>query len=143
MESKCVFIGVALSQLTATEAQAFWDFFTAQMDRAYTWQLWGAAYVINGGCSDDSFADFRAALISRGHAAFTRVLADADSLAEDDFDAEAWFYEGFAYAVTDGVEAVLGSDVTRRTPPPADPAGYAWSEAEVYALYPRLAEKFA
>ena len=35
-------------------------------ERAYTWDLWGAAYVIEDGCSDDCFRDFRAYLISLG-----------------------------------------------------------------------------
>jgi hypothetical protein len=29
-------------------------------ERAYTWDRWGAAYVIEDGCSDDCFRDFRA-----------------------------------------------------------------------------------
>jgi Protein of unknown function (DUF4240) len=33
-------------------------------EQAYTWDLWGAAYVIEDGCSDDCFRDFRAYLIS-------------------------------------------------------------------------------
>ena len=34
--------------------------------RAYTWEVWGAAYVVEDGCSDDCFRDFRAYLISLG-----------------------------------------------------------------------------
>ena len=40
------------------------------LDRgAYTWDVWGAAYVVEDGCSDDCFRDFRAYLISLGQAA--------------------------------------------------------------------------
>jgi hypothetical protein len=38
------------------------------MDRGYSWELRGAAYVINDGCGDDTFNDFRSSLI------FTRTL---------------------------------------------------------------------
>ena len=33
------------------------------MAQSYSWNLWGAAYLINGGCSDDGFDYFRAWLI--------------------------------------------------------------------------------
>lgn len=49
---------------------------------AYRWDLWGAAYLIDGGCSDDGFMDFRFGLISRGRSLFERSIADPDSLAD-------------------------------------------------------------
>ncbi|MGW2543028.1 DUF4240 domain-containing protein [Kitasatospora sp. NPDC001574] len=47
----------------------------------YRWDVWGAAYVIGGGCSDDAFTDFRAGVISLGRDWYERVLASPDSLA--------------------------------------------------------------
>ncbi|OSP39974.1 hypothetical protein B7767_28795 [Streptomyces sp. 13-12-16] len=44
--------------------------------------LWAAAYVINGGCSDDGFDYFRGWLIAQGRETFERVVADPDALAE-------------------------------------------------------------
>ena len=35
----------------------------------YRWDVWGAAYLIAGVCSDDSFVDFRAGLRAQGSAA--------------------------------------------------------------------------
>ena len=46
--------------------------------------MWGAAYVIHGGCSDDGFEYFRRWLISRGRKAYEAALADPDSLAQLD-----------------------------------------------------------
>jgi len=40
--------------------------FRRYLNKAYTWDLWGAAYLINGGCSDDGFEYFRRWLVSRG-----------------------------------------------------------------------------
>ena len=45
---------------------------------SYDWGLWGAAYVIDGGCGDDSFDYFRAYLISRGRTVFETALDDPD-----------------------------------------------------------------
>jgi hypothetical protein len=42
--------------------------------------LWAAAYLIRGGCSDDSFLYFRCWLISRGKKVFEAALANPDTL---------------------------------------------------------------
>jgi hypothetical protein len=42
--------------------------------------LWAAAYLIRGGCSDDSFLYFRCWLVSRGKQVFEEALTDPDSL---------------------------------------------------------------
>jgi hypothetical protein len=58
---------------------------------SYDWGLWGAACVINGGCSDDCFDYFRAYLISRGREVFEAAVADPDSLASVEIDdEESW-----------------------------------------------------
>lgn len=59
-------------------AQPFWDL----MAVSYRGELWGAAYLINGGASDDGFDYFRGWLISQGREVFERAVADPDSLAE-------------------------------------------------------------
>jgi len=67
-------------------------------------KLWAAAYVINGGCSDDGFEYFRGWLIAQGQDVFLSALADPDSLSTVDLDAEddAAENEEMLYA---GVEA--------------------------------------
>ena len=66
MDSKCALLKQELARLPENDAADFARHFDEKMDRAFDWSLWGAAYVINGGCSDDTFSDFRASLISRG-----------------------------------------------------------------------------
>jgi hypothetical protein len=51
------------------------------MADSYRSSLWAAAYVINGGCSDDGFDYFRSWLVLRGHETFGQAVADPDSLA--------------------------------------------------------------
>ncbi|MEV8038371.1 DUF4240 domain-containing protein [Streptomyces sp. NPDC086182] len=58
--------------------QVLWDL----MADSYTNPLWAAAYVINGGCSDDGFDYFRGWLIAQGREVFERIVADPDVLAE-------------------------------------------------------------
>ncbi|WP_203972267.1 DUF4240 domain-containing protein [Planotetraspora silvatica] len=51
-------------------------------DSAYRRPLWNAAYLIEGGCGDDGFMDFRHGLVLQGRETFTRAVADPDSLAD-------------------------------------------------------------
>ncbi len=44
--------------------------------------LWAAAYLINGGCSDDGFDHFRGWLIAQGREVVARSVRDPDSLAD-------------------------------------------------------------
>ncbi len=113
------------------------------MDRAYSWPLWAAAYIIHGGCSDDSFSDFRASLISRGRRSFESAVADPESLVDEESDEDTLFYEGYEYAVTDGIEASAGFVPDRHKPHPENPSGKEWEEDKVYELFPKLSAKFA
>src|SRR5215467_8735483 len=51
--------------------------------QAYSWALWGAAYLMTGGgCLDDCFDYFRAWLMSQGRKTFENALRDPDTLAD-------------------------------------------------------------
>jgi hypothetical protein len=52
------------------------------MTGSYRTPLWAAAYVINGGCSNDGFDYFRGWLILQGREVFEHVVADPDALAD-------------------------------------------------------------
>jgi len=115
-------------------------------ERAYTWDLWGAAYVIEDGCSDDCFRDFRAYLISLGHDTYEAALRDPDSLAPIVQDAEAGDWENADSVAADAYENVAGEDI------PADdsdlsgePRGEPWDDEDQEDLvrrYPKLAARF-
>lgn len=145
MDEKCDSLRDRLGKLSPEEMRSFREHFDACDARAYDWGLWGAAYVIHGGCSDDAFSDFRSSLISRGRETFEQALADPDSLAEAGLTEEDACYEGYAYAVTEAEEAVLGSVEERKTPFPDEPSGLEWSEEDDAALkarYPKLCHQF-
>jgi hypothetical protein len=142
MDQKCDLLGAALNKLSAPEIQSFADHFDAMMVKAYTWELWGAAYVIAGGCSDDSFMDFRATLISMGQDTFAESLEDPDSLADLDLDEEDACYEGYQYVAAEVYEKVTGEQLKCNVEFPDQPTGELWDEDSVYELYPRLAEMY-
>jgi hypothetical protein len=114
--------------------------------QAYTWAMWGAAYVIEDGCSDDCFRDFRGYLISLGPDRFERALRDPDSLAPFVQDAEQGDWENADSVAGDAYQSVAGTDI------PVDdsdlsgsPRGEPWDDEDQDALvrrYPRLAARF-
>ena len=69
-----------LEKLRPEDIVSFDVHYDALRFRAYRKELWGAAYLMNGGCSDDGFEYFRAWLISRGKKVYEQVLSDPDSL---------------------------------------------------------------
>lgn len=71
-----------VERLTADEMLAFVDVAGAVANDAYAWPVWGAAYLVEGGCSDDGFRDFRDGLVLAGRTVFERTLADPDTLAD-------------------------------------------------------------
>ncbi len=142
MDRKGELIKGEIGRLSREQALAFWNHFEAAQAQSYDWQLWGAAYVVHGGCGDDTFDDFRASLISRGRRAFKAALGNPDSLAEEPFDESLWFYEGFQYDVAEAVEAKLGQPLPRSGYVNSPPSGKEWDESAVYGLYPNLARKF-
>ena len=108
---------------------------------SYTWSLWGAAYVINGGCSDDGFEYFRGWLMTRGRAVWEGALREPDSLAGLPGDADEWVEcEEMLSVARAAFEAVTGTEM------PADGVrnpelGAGWDfddEAEMRRRYPKL-----
>lgn len=143
MDKKCELLEAELRRLPLDELLSFHRHFDECQDRAYSWELWAAAYIIRGGCSDDSFSDFRATLISMGRETFERALADPQSLADMDYGKEDAYYEGYQYVPT-MVEEELGNGETfpRYAPGPDEPSGQPWDEDKVAQLFPKLAEKY-
>ena len=111
---------------------------------AYTEELWAAAYIVNGGCSDDGFDYFMGWLIAHGRNAFEAVLADPERLvdiAERDDHVECermWSAAAIAYEAKTGKDDFykISNGVTRQL------RGEPWDEETVDELYPKLAEKF-
>ena len=142
----------ALGKLSADDIEAFQAALGAQLKRSYTWDLWGADYVIHGGASDDAFEYFRRWLISKGRRVFEKVLADADSLADIlAADSQGVLeFEEFAYAAGDvwskktGRPANQMPDTSEASYAGTDPSGtpFEEDEAALSARYPKLWKRF-
>jgi hypothetical protein len=139
-----------LSALPEAEIIDFERHFNAREKESYNWNLWGAAYLINGGCSDDGFDYFRGWLIAQGRTVFENALKDPDTLAdvvtleeatEGDVEAEEMLYVAmYAYQKRTGREIYDDMEHTPVSPMPPEPGGEAWEDdAELDNRYPRLA----
>jgi uncharacterized protein DUF4240 len=136
-----------LSKLPPEEIVGFRDQFLAQMDAAFHWDLWGAAYIIAGGCSDDGFVDFRSWLISMGRRVFEEAVSRAESLLDvaDAPGIEDVFFEEFQYVPAQVYEELTGQEL-----PPApgpfrvEPAGEPWNgdEGELGRRFPGLLARY-
>jgi len=116
---------------------------------AYRWDLWGAAYVINGGCSDDMFEYFRRWLIANGREFYEGACRDPDGfLAARDFELLCEHMTDFEMLIEPArllFEKHTGDDLGPEhedLPMKRDPDGEAWDEDGVEKLYPKLAARF-
>jgi Protein of unknown function (DUF4240) len=135
-----------LRRLPAHQIAAFERIRHALDRRAYTWEVWGAAYVIEDGCSDDCFRDFRAYLISLGERPYETALRDPDALAPTVQDAETGDWENADDPAPDAYQGVTGEDIPGDSSDlSGDPRGTPWDDDHAEALiqrYPRLAARF-
>jgi hypothetical protein len=118
-EEQAKLLQSAVSALSAEEILDFEKHTTALLDASYRNRLWGAAYLINGGCSDDGFDYFRGWLIAQGRATYEAALANPDSLADcealgdGDVELEAlWYIGNRAYEAKTGepIPDTVGDD---------------------------------
>lgn len=124
-----------------------WD----MVNQAFSWDLWAVAYIINGGCSDDGFTDFRGWLVAQGREYFEKVMADPQAAARRVRDEEVEC-EAILYAATYAYENKTGQELPKDEPPPPShepgttfkdrPEGEPWNEEDLERLYPRLCKRF-
>jgi Protein of unknown function (DUF4240) len=84
-EGSCTRQAALVAQaLQALSLEEIWQFKTILNEfraESYRVDLWRAASLINRGCTDDGFEDFRGWLIAQGREIYEAALRDPDSLA--------------------------------------------------------------
>lgn len=147
-EEQLEILGEILQDLPPDEIVSFDRHLSEYHARADHWDLWGAAYIIGGGCSDDGFMDFRGWLISRGEKAYEAAMADPESLVNvvKDHDGECQV-EGYQYIASQVWEEKTGKSSddfpAHDLPRGQDTAGTQWDEEDLPERFPKLSKKFA
>lgn len=79
---------------------------------SYTSEMWCAAYLMNGGCSDDSFEYFRCWVISLGQQTFEKSLIQPDTLIDFVQDhQEIYEFEDLWYVAIRAFEMKTGKNL--------------------------------
>ncbi len=132
-----------LLKLTAIEILEFDNKFRTLRGEVYNWDFWAAAYIINGGCSDDCFSDFRGWLIGQGKSTFENAVKDISTLTqlENTNDGD---WEGLSYVPTDAYEKKTGNDMPQGIRENIDITGLEWDEEgdDLQNKYPELWKTF-
>jgi hypothetical protein len=132
-----------LLKLTANEVLEFDNKFRTLRGEIYNWNFWAAAYIINGGCSDDCFSDFRGWLIGQGKSIFNNAIQNIETLSElketNDGD-----WEGLSYISTNIYEKKTGNDMPQGIQENFEITGEEWEEDEndLKNRFPKLYNKF-
>lgn len=116
-----------------------------RLKEAKTWDLWAAAFVMNGGCSDDGFLYFRLWLVAQGREVFEEAVRNPDSLANGKIrysDGGEHEMEGFLDAIEEAYDE-LGADAPDSPLGGSSrPKGKGWKEQELASRFPMLWKKF-
>jgi hypothetical protein len=145
MKRKCQLLADELRQLPVDEVASFERHFVEFFCQANTYDLWGAAYLICGGCGDDGFMDFRATLISLGRIPFEAAMACADSLADFDIDPKWVGHEGYQYVPEQVLAERPDYRPARESAPskyPSGTRGEDFDPEEMTPRFPRLVAKY-
>lgn len=133
-----------LFRCSAEEILAFDRWFRQKVVAAYRWDLWGIAYLINGGCSQKGLRAFCCWLVGQGCSTYEQILRDPESILtwveEDEEELGcAALMQVSAYAYDDVVgDDMPVSDITL----PDEPAGVPWHEKELEIRFPNVAAVF-
>ncbi|HEY7156543.1 MAG TPA: DUF4240 domain-containing protein [Gemmataceae bacterium] len=71
-----------LKKLAPEDIVCFQHWFDQKMNAIYTWDHWGAMYLLTGSESDNRFAFFRSWLVCMGKKVYEAALVNPDSLAD-------------------------------------------------------------
>ena len=132
-----------LTKLTANKVLEFDNKFRNLRGEIYNWNFWAAAYIINGGCSDDCFSDFRGWLIGQGQSIYENAIQNIETLTElNETNDGDW--EGLSYIPTEAYEKKTGNDKPTGIRENFEITGEEWDEDEddLKNKFPKLWNKF-
>ncbi len=141
-----------LHELPLNDLITFQNRYRQLRGQACTWPLWGAVYIINGGCGDDGFCYFRDWLIAQGREVYTNTVADPEWLADfkfteektdldgDIFTSKAIFAEEMAYVAGSVFKKRTGQDLPAEFAENYDITGTEWKEEgdDLARMFPKL-----
>lgn len=144
-EEQQVELAKELRKLKPNDIILFGNRFRYFRGQANTWELWGAIYIIHGGCGDDSFNDFREWVIGQGKDFYYKTIKDPESLVEFDTDTmDEIEWEGLGYIPSTIFQELTGQEMPYPYEENYNPTGTEWAEEsdDLKKMFPKLCAKF-
>ena len=111
-EDQELYLVSAIEKLTPQEMIGFRLRTDKLLFDSYNPELWCAAYIVSGGCSDGGFEYFRCWLISQGKEVFYHVKLNPDTLIDEVIEGkESYEFEGFWYVAMNAFKNKTGADL--------------------------------
>jgi hypothetical protein len=140
-------VALMTAELSADDIVVFDKFLQERVRDAFRSDLWGIAYIMNGGCSDDGFDYFLGWLICKGKKHYEAALANPEAAAkgvspeDEPFENEVVYWgPSRAWAAKTGKP----SDEYYKLAPSVQRTlkGELFDEDTIYDDYPKLKKKF-
>ncbi|TNE81342.1 MAG: DUF4240 domain-containing protein [Bacteroidetes bacterium] len=141
-----------LKKLSADDIIRFSNQYYKLKEHAYTWELWGAIYLMQGGCGDDDFDYFRDWVLAQGKDFFYKTVSDPESLVEVDEARVFVEWEGLSYVAFKVFEELTGQSMPIPDFPDYDenegsdeedgPRGKEWDDDDLESMFPKLNAKY-
>lgn len=117
-----------LNKIEPIDILKFDNRFRTYRGDAFKWELWGAAYIMNGGCSDDCFSDFRGWLIGQGKEAYFKAMSNPETLSSLNHDMDNDDWEGLSYVPMTCYEQKTGAQIPKGIQENVEITGEEWDE---------------
>ena len=139
-------LAIELLNLAPDEIILFGNRFRYFRAQANTWELWGAIYIIHGGCGDDSFNDFRECVIGQGKEFYYKTINDAETLVNvETSEIEDVEWEGLGYVSARVFKELTGQEMPYPYQEKLETTGNEWAEEgdDLKQMFPKLAAKYS
>jgi uncharacterized protein DUF4240 len=135
-----------LAKLSEAEILDYQEILDDLKDEAYIAELWEVAEILDMGCGDDGFMDFRAWLIGQGKEVFDKALVNPESLVDFVEPGQATKSEALLYVALEAYELSTGKDIQtmprRIKPRPTLKGKHSKDEDSMLKRFPKAKEKF-
>lgn len=121
---------------------AFDNRFRELMGNSYNYELWGAIYIINGGCGDDSFDYFRSWMIAQGKDFYFKTLEHPETLIDLNRNSTEIEWEGVSYVAATVFEELTDQEIPSLFIGNQEITGFDWDEDDLASMFPELTKKY-
>jgi hypothetical protein len=135
-----------LRKVTPDEVILFGNRFRYFRGQANTWELWGAIYIIHGGCGDDSFNDFREWIIGQGKDFYYKTTNNPESLVDIETEKiNEIDWEGLGYVYSTVFKELTGHEMEYTYRENHETTGQEWDEEsdDLKNMFPKLYNKYS